>query len=251
MDSNKRAGGEQMNILSFGGGVQTTALAILASQGQVKVDAAIFADPGGEKPETYWYMEAYIKPLFEEVGIPFKIIGGRKDGRNLVEHCHHFRVIPSVVPKWRWCTASFKAVPIVKAIAADAMMLIGFSSDEAKRAENARLAERKRYPLIELNLTGADCRNIISSYGWPIPVKSSCIFCPLQHWSEWNWLKAKHPEVIEKDLAIEARFYERRPDLRETRGLFGGAPLWKYVQGVQMEMPLLNEYSCWSGACGH
>lgn len=233
-------------ILSFGGGVQTTALAILAAKHEVEVDAAIFADPGGEKPETYWYIEAYIKPLFKEAGIPFEIVKNERKSYqpDLYGYLYRLRDIPSVQGK-RECSWNFKRLVIQRHTSRDSEILLGFSFDE-----QARLKE-DTYPLVDLKLTGADCHRIISDYGWPVPVKSSCFFCPFQRWTEWNWFKIYHPELIEKSVALEARFYERKPHYRETVGLFGGAPLWKYAQGIQMEMPILKEYSCWSGACGH
>jgi len=235
-------------ILSFGGGLQTTAMAIMIASGKLEVDEIVFADTGAEKPETYWYIESYIKPLFEEIQIPFHIIPGvdptAKVKRNIIEHCYHYKAIPSV--KMRWCTPQFKTRAL-ELYAQDRIMLIGFSADETHRKQR----DNRLYPLIELNITSGDCRRIISDYGYPIPVKSSCFICPFQRWSEWNWLKGQHPELIDEALAMERRFYEKRPDLKETVGLFGGKPLWKWKQGIQMEMPILNEYSCWSGHCGH
>lgn len=234
-------------ILSFGGGLQTTALAILAAKKELDVGAAIFADPGAERPQTYSYIEDYIKPLLKEAKIPFKIIPGvditSKSKMNIVEFYYHYRDIPHLFP--RQCSIIFKRRPI-HAVTGDIPMLIGFSYDEQER-----LKEGDIYPLVDLKLTSADCRNIITDYGWPIPLKSSCYFCPFQRWAEWNWLKQHEPELMEKALAMEARFHERKPELRETHGLFGGKPLWKYAQGIQMEMPILEEYSCWSGHCGH
>lgn len=235
-------------ILSFGGGVQTTALAIMAAKGEIEVDEVVFADTGAEKPETYWYMENYTKPMLKEAEIQFtSIIGAdptHKIQRNLVEHCYHYKTIPSV--SMRWCTAQSKSRPIDD-YKGEAISLIGFSWDEAHRAKNR---QGRRYPLIELGLTGADCQRIISDYGWPIPTKSSCFFCPYQRPVEWNWLKLRHPELIEKALAMEQRFYERRPDKRNEIGLLGGRPLWKWAEGIQGEFDL-QEYSCWSGHCGH
>jgi len=234
-------------VLSFGGGVQTTALAIMAARGEVEVDEVVFADTGAEKPETYWYMENYTVPMLEEAGLLFTSIPGcdptNKTKRNLVEHCQYYKTIPSV--SRRWCTAQSKARPL-DAYCGDALALIGFSSDESHRAKDSR----KIYPLIDRGLTGADCQQIISNYGWPIPTKSSCFFCPFQRWTEWNWLKSRHPELIKKALAMEERFHERRPDKRDSIGLFGGRPLWKWASGIQMEFDL-QEYSCWSGHCGH
>ena len=72
-------------VLSFGGGVQTTAMAILMAQGKITCDEVVFADTGAEKPETYWYMESYSEPLFKEIGIPFTKVRATP---NLVELCH-------------------------------------------------------------------------------------------------------------------------------------------------------------------
>lgn len=236
-----------MNILSFGGGVQTTALAILAAQGKVKVDAAIFADPGAEKPETYWYIEHYIKPLFKEAGIPFETITGELHGQSLYDYCFSRRLIPSLMN--RWCSDKFKRRVIHNRYPQDGL-LIGFSYDETNRAGRANNPQLV-YPLIERGITSTDCRAIISNYGWPMPVKSACYFCVYARWQEWNWLKTTHPELVEKAVVLEANYHIRRPDLKETCGLFGGTPLWKFAQGIQSEMPILQEYSCWSGHCGH
>ncbi len=67
-------------ILSFGGGLQTTALAIMVAKGELEIDEAVFADTGCEKPETYWYIENYIKPLFLKLHIPFTVVQSKLGG---------------------------------------------------------------------------------------------------------------------------------------------------------------------------
>ncbi len=234
-------------VLSFGAGVQTTALAILIAEGKVKVDEVVFADTGGEKPETYWYMEAYTIPLFKEIGVPFTTVRG--EPRNLVEHCEHYRILPMIYK--RWCSDHAKIRPINAHIGKEAISIIGFSSDEINRAERARNKAKKSFPLIDMGISASDCQRIISNYGWPLPLKSSCYFCPFQRWPEWNWLKIHHPELIDICLDMESNFYKRRPDLRQTHGVFGGKPLWMWVEGIQREWEFPGEYSCWSGDCGH
>jgi 3'-phosphoadenosine 5'-phosphosulfate sulfotransferase (PAPS reductase)/FAD synthetase len=60
-------GSENMNgkvrILCLGAGVNSTALLVLHQKDVVKFDIAVFADTGGEHPETYAYLENVIKPL--------------------------------------------------------------------------------------------------------------------------------------------------------------------------------------------
>uniref|UniRef100_A0A6M3L8R3 Putative phosphoadenosine phosphosulfate n=1 Tax=viral metagenome TaxID=1070528 RepID=A0A6M3L8R3_9ZZZZ len=123
-----------MRILSFGGGVQTTALSILVAQGKVNVDAVVFADTGCEKPETYWYMDTYIKPLYQKLGIPFHSIKATanwtKEG--LYQYCLSKSIIPDV--KHKWCSKGFKALPISRQFP-ECTQLIGFSVDEAYRSD--------------------------------------------------------------------------------------------------------------------
>ncbi len=72
-------------ILSFGAGLQTTAMAIMVAKGELQIDEAVFADTGAEKPETYWYMENYIKPLFLSLDIPFITLETHLG--SLYDHC--------------------------------------------------------------------------------------------------------------------------------------------------------------------
>lgn len=236
-------------ILSFGGGIQTTALALLIKQGKVEVDMAVFADTGCEKPETYWYMDAYMKPLFKDIGIPFHIVSTDKEEKTLYDYCWRIRDIPS--PTRRWCSDRYKIRPIQKKCGSvkNTSYVIGFSYDETNRVDKRR--PNKVYPLIELGMTADDCRYFIESNGYPLPLKSSCYFCPFQHPVEWNWLKLRQPELFEKALALEARFHEHRPHLKNDFGLLRGTPLWRLKDGIQPEMFQLEGESCWSGYCSH
>ena len=45
-----------MNITSYGGGVNSTALLVGLHQRGVPMDLILFADTGGELPETYAYL---------------------------------------------------------------------------------------------------------------------------------------------------------------------------------------------------
>ena len=234
-------------ILSFGAGVQTTALAILLAQGKIEVDEVVFADTGAEKPETYWYMEAYTIPLFRGSRIPFTIV--KQTPLNLVELCRSKKLIPSIIK--RWCSDKAKQTPIRRYIGKEAISIIGFSSDEINRADRSTNKATKSFPLIDMGISVYDCHRIISDYGWPMPLKSSCYFCPFQRWSEWNCMKIHHTELIQACVDMEMNYYERRPNSRHTVGLFGGKPLWMWAEGIQMEWEFPGEYSCWSGDCGH
>lgn len=60
-----------LRFLSYGGGTQSAALALMSAAGDLpRLDAVIFADTQGELPETYEYAE-YVKGHLERAGIPF------------------------------------------------------------------------------------------------------------------------------------------------------------------------------------
>lgn len=60
-----------MRVISFGGGVQSTALAILAAQRKIKVDAFVFCDTGFEQSIVFEFLDQHTKPLLDKAGVPF------------------------------------------------------------------------------------------------------------------------------------------------------------------------------------
>lgn len=238
-------------ILSFGAGVQTTALAILVAEGKVRADAVVFADTGAEKPETYWYMETYTKPLMAEGKVPFVTVRTTipSEKGNLYDFLWSIKDIPNI--RFRRCTDHFKIRPIRKLIGKNCLQLIGFSIDEVQRAKESRHPEHKAYPLIEMGMSVIDARRTISDFGWPLPLKSSCFFCIYQPWLEWNWLKNNHADLFQKAIDLEARYYERKPYMRNRFGLLRGTGLWRLKDGLQPEMLVPGEYACWEGYCSH
>ncbi len=239
-------------ILSLGAGVQTTALTIFICQGKVKADMAIFADTGCERPETYWYIDTYLKPMLATAGIPFLIVRSEipSEQAGLYDYYWEHKTIVGI--QNRRCTDHFKLRPIRKAVGREVHFLIGFSADEVKRTNRKRTYwAEESYPLIELGLTGSDCQRLISSEGMTIPIKSSCYICPFQPPFEWQWLKNTHPDLFQKALDLEDRFHKRRPEFRDSFGIYRGLPLRHIAEGQQYSMGLTLETSCWSGACSH
>lgn len=242
-------------ILSFGAGVQTTALAILISERKLFVDAVIFADTGCEKPETYDYIETYTKPLMNACKVPFIVVKSevKSERDGFYEALWRAKDLPSIVQ--RRCTDHFKCRPIEKLVGHKCIDSIGFSLDEIDRAKKKMARENKhhfyRFPLIKMGMRSDDSRFLIAEYGWPIPLKSSCYICPFQPWVEWNWLKNNHPDLFQKALDLEENYYKRKPHMRTQYGLFRGKGLWTMKEGLQPEMLAPGEYSCWEGHCGH
>lgn len=48
-----------MNVVSFGGGTNSTAMIIGMYLHKIPIDLILFADTGGEQPHTYEFMETF------------------------------------------------------------------------------------------------------------------------------------------------------------------------------------------------
>lgn len=192
------------HILSFGGGVNTAALMILLIQEQMPLDEVVFADTGGEVPETYDYLKVAADYL-ETHGIPFRVVANRVQGRDLYANCWHRRVIPSAV--WRWATRDFKVRPIFKyyrSFNAHIDQYVGIAWDEVERMKDSTVDYVTNvYPLIERRMTRNDCIRLIEAEGLPVPVKSGCFFCPFNSLDRWAWIHEKHPQLFERAIQLE------------------------------------------------
>ncbi|MEM0134499.1 MAG: hypothetical protein QXU18_04635 [Thermoplasmatales archaeon] len=65
-------------FLSYGAGMQTFALLVMAEHGDLKIDEVVFADTGAEHPETYEHINTIAKPICNRIGIPFTTISMSK-----------------------------------------------------------------------------------------------------------------------------------------------------------------------------
>lgn len=192
------------HILSFGGGVNTVALMILLTQEEAPLDEVVFADTGGEVPETYSYLKI-VEDYLEQRGIPFRIVSNRIAGRDLYDTCWHRRVFPSVV--WRWSTRDFKVRPIhryYRSLEAHINQYVGIAYDEIERMKDSMVSYvTNLYPLVDRKMTRANCIEVILQAGLPEPVKSGCYFCPFNSADRWHWLYTHHPELFSLALALE------------------------------------------------
>lgn len=175
--------------LSFGAGVQTTALLVLIATGRwPRPDRILFSDTGTEHTETYAYLGEISGPYAREHGLEIIVLG--PDWRtkhyhaDLETYCLEHRMLPGT---WvRWCTDRYKVAPMIRFLkrimgatsANPVESWIGISADEQRRAKlSSDPLEVKRYPLIELGLSRQDCEAIIRDAGLPVPPKSGCWFC--------------------------------------------------------------------------
>lgn len=199
-----QVGGAVRHVLSFGAGVNTVALMILLVKERAPLDEVLFADTGGEVPETYDSLNV-ARDYLAEHGIPLTVVESRPGGTDLFGTAERRRVIPSV--QWRWNTRDFKVRPIhryYKTLKVHINQYIGIAFDEIHRMRDSRVAfVDNLYPLVDRRLKRVDCVEIIKSAGLPVPVKSGCFFCPFNSTERWQWLLDHHPDLFDKAIYLE------------------------------------------------
>lgn len=248
--------GKNINVLSYGGGRQTAGvLALVALRRLPKPDMALFADTGGELPETYEHIEKYMKPLAERLGIEFHTTQYtiRKEPVSLYDYSYKYRWIPQ--PWQRMCTRKFKIEairrylkPYYKSAGVPIRCWVGISREESRRVRPSGVPWMDNwYPLVEHRLSMNDCVAALNQLGIPEPPKSACYYCPFQTLTRWKELRRKHPELFEKAIALENRAREKSPGVTLT----GKAPLTAYLEGEQgaWEELLDAESGCSTGYC--
>lgn len=209
-----------MNVLSLGWGVQSFTLAAMSALGEIEqLDAAIHADTTHERTETY-ALAAETTGWLRDHGI--EVVTVRASDIDLEQ-------IPAYTsegnPVTRQCTRDWKVMPVRRWLqqhraGQPVEMWLGISQDEWHRAKDAPVKYiTNRFPLLERGMTRQDCLNWLQSHDMPIPVKSSCVFCPFHSARAWRDLKAagganwQHAVMADEDVTARFSRYVHRSGL--------------------------------------
>lgn len=88
-----------MNVVSFGGGTNSTAMIIGMYLHKIPIDLILFADTGGEQPHTYEFIETF-NGWLEKHGLPqiTSVQYHDKDGNRLTleQECINSGTLPSI-----------------------------------------------------------------------------------------------------------------------------------------------------------
>ena len=184
-------------VLLLGGGVQSTAMAILAAECDWPIELALHADTGCESTPT----TATISELARRLPYPVVSVTTGLRETLMAGRC--------VIPAWtsgggqlrRACTRDFKIRPLRRVLRQrglrGAILALGISIDETGRARSGYA-----YPLIERGLDRSRCESICRSAG--IDARpSSCVCCPYQSRARWAALSPddrRRAEVIDRAI---------------------------------------------------
>jgi hypothetical protein len=184
--------------VSYGLGVDSTAVLVGLWQRGIRPDAILFSDTGSEKEETYDYLvtiNAWLRSVgFPEVTIVRYVPRRFKWNRysTLEGNCISNRTLPSLAFGRKGCSLKWKGAALDKMVdqlfgkGTTVRRAIGYDCSPAdnKRFAHAQESQQGRkgdvfvYPLQEWGWNRIECMKQIAAVGLPVPPKSSCFFCP-------------------------------------------------------------------------
>jgi hypothetical protein len=224
-------------VVSYGAGTDSTALLVEAIRRGIRPDLIVWADTGSEHPRTYAYLPI-MRAFLADHGLELVTVRWtRKIGENagrfipIHEDCAENHTLPSAAFGFTGCSSKWKRQPVDEYIDAHPAVLaalsqgrtverwVGYSADEEHRLSRhpARGPDQPylwRSPLAEWGIDRIDARQIITCAGLPLPGKSACWLCPHSKPAEVQALRAEHPDLYERAVAIEAG-----ADLGTVKGL--------------------------------
>jgi 3'-phosphoadenosine 5'-phosphosulfate sulfotransferase (PAPS reductase)/FAD synthetase len=177
-----------MKIVSFGGGVQSTAMAILAAKGKIEVDAFVFCDTGFEQSIVFEFLHIHTLPMLDKAGIPFYIVKAADYTKyagdmELPPFFANNKLTEGRLPAYcsaKWKREVFERFCNEKFGAKTYDVLMGFSTDEIHRAARMKASKKwnKVFPLLDLQMRRGDCITLVERTFNAEPPRSSCWMCP-------------------------------------------------------------------------
>lgn len=247
--------------MSYGGGVQSTAIAMLAINrdprllavtGGVVPEMYLFADTGDERQATYAHVWEMARRIVESGATFLATYKGR-----LSDHIIHkaltggsgtntlpFFVLTrsgTAAPDRRGCTAAYKIHQLDRAakdyfgvrikrghiggyLEEPVVQWLGISADEVQRMKSTDEQWRSiEHPLIDMGWRRGDCVRYLDELGINAP-RSSCVYCPFHGSTEWREVRTCQEDwelVLEVDQALEEGF--------ACRGHIGGLDTRPYL----------------------
>lgn len=243
------------NILSYGGGWQTTGILVLIAQGKLpRPDRIIIADTGRERKTTWRYLEATARPQMRAIGLEIEIAP-----RNLAYvdiYAHNGDLLLPVYTKTgklsAFCSNEWKQRVVKRYLHLTALGLdretigalsradvmrymeqrvshtaanwIGFTYDERDRIKDTA---GRWFPLVEMMLTKADIKQIIQTAAWPNPTSSACWMCANLDNAEWRNIRENDPADFEAACLLDE-------EIREHDLFNGGTGVWLHHSRVPL-----------------
>lgn len=241
-----------MNIVSFGGGTNSTAMIIGMYLHKIPIDLILFADTGAEQPHTYAFIDTFNSWLRAH-SLPEIISVGYHDKNGtrltLERECLNDHKLPAIAYGFKQCSLKHKIGTQEKfcnhyqpckdvwARGERVHKFIGYDAGETRRIQHAAPADEankkyeNHYPLYEWNWSREECARVIEQAGLPTPGKSSCFFCPSMKKAEIQALWENYPELFDRAVELE---HNAADSLQTVKGL-GRRWSWESYHDQWME----------------
>jgi hypothetical protein len=240
-------------FLSLGSGIDSTTALLLSHHGELPpLDGAIFANTQSEPQGVYETLEW----LMATVNIPIYRVSAGHLGNDILAAAQatthrtagHIGQPPFFVKNapnldyatadsggrlWRKCTQDYKIIPIRQKIREllglkptgrvpkdlRVEQWIGFTLDDLGRTFCSDVAWiTNTFPLIlPKRMRRRDCVAWLTAHGYPIPMKSSCTFCPFHSNAYWREMREHRPEEWRTTVTFEAALHQGK--LPGVRGI--------------------------------
>ncbi len=239
----------EFHVLSLGAGWQSTALYLMAMDGEIPVrfDCAVFADTQAEPRAVYEHLawlEAQGGPKIwrRTAGdLGSDLLEGRNStGQRFVSIPAYTRHPDENEDEGKLrgqCSKEYKTEVVQRAIRRELLGLapgrrcprdvlvheyFGITLDEAGRSVRIRrrkseegLPGEARFPLLERGMVRWDC-HVYNQRCVPHPVpRSACVFCPMHSDAEWDRMKREAPDEFAVAVRLDERL--REPDAMVQR----------------------------------
>lgn len=244
---------------SYGGGVQSVAIAVLIREGKLPLpDLAVIADTGRERRTTWDYLRDVVQPYLKPVGLTIQVAPHTlarvdlyaKDGLTLMPAYTTAGRLPA------YCSGEWKRDVCERWLrlqgVKEADQWIGYSFDERGRVKkDHRPWLHNQFPLIDLRITRYGCTQLIEKAGLPPAHKSRCWSCPHQTAEEWQQVR-DDPEEWAAAVALDEQIRECDPEMRGDLYLYSGRkplPLADFQADMPEVPPLFRACegaSCWT-----
>jgi len=258
-----------LKVISLGLGVQSTAVYLMSSIGDKlpRADYAVFADPGAEHYKTYEILEWLLCWQKENNGIPIIINRDKnlhEDIINKIPKGERVASIPAFSKNndgllMRQCTSEYKIQPVVRTSRKlhnlkprqrmlPTEMWLGISTDEIERMKESTLHNIKYfYPLIYHRISRNDCIKFFKDNDFPIPVKSSCVFCPYH--SNKFWKEMKEDEKTWNIILDVDKTIRNNKRLKESQYLHRSCKPINEIDFEDNQLEMFEGFDC-EGYCG-
>ena len=261
-----------LKIISLGMGVQSTAVYLMSSMGHrlPRADYAVFADPQAEHYKTYDMLEWLLKWQKDNDGIEIVVNRDRNIMKDILKgqnsQGHRWASIPAHAEHGgivrRQCTNEYKIVPVVQTARKlhgikkfkhmkPTEMWLGISTDEIERMKESRLHNIKYfYPLIYHMISRNDCIQFFKDNNFPVPVKSSCVFCPYHSNKFWKELYKEGGEAWEKSVLVDRTIRDlSQKGIDNKLFLHSSKQALEDIDFTDDQLELFEGYDC-EGYCG-